>query len=248
MTTPNTPASTSSLSRPAPPPRRALIIVDVQPTFCEDGALPVAGGNAVAAKIADFVRAHRDEYDLLVTSQDWHIDPGTHFSPTPDFVDTWPAHGVAGTADAELHPDLTAALADGHGPHIRILKGHHAAAYSAFDGHGDSGAPLAKLLDRHGITDVDVVGIAESHCVKATVLDALTHQLRTRLLSDLTVPVTPELGAQARQAMLAAGAEALCSDDAFATTSPTEPTQSATPALASTHRVSNPIPALKVTL
>ena len=27
---------------------RALIIVDVQPTFCEGGALPVTGGNAVA--------------------------------------------------------------------------------------------------------------------------------------------------------------------------------------------------------
>ena len=27
---------------------RALIIVDVQPTFCEGGALPVTGGNAIA--------------------------------------------------------------------------------------------------------------------------------------------------------------------------------------------------------
>ena len=29
----------------------ALVIVDVQPTFCEGGALPVQGGNNVAKKI-----------------------------------------------------------------------------------------------------------------------------------------------------------------------------------------------------
>ena len=55
---------------------RALIIVDVQPTFCEGGALPVTGGNAVAEAVAAYVDAHRDEYQLIVTTQDWHIDPG----------------------------------------------------------------------------------------------------------------------------------------------------------------------------
>ena len=36
--------------------RRALIVVDVQPTFCEGGELPVEGGNAVAEAIAAHVR------------------------------------------------------------------------------------------------------------------------------------------------------------------------------------------------
>ena len=91
---------------------RALIIVDVQPTFCEGGALPVTGGNAIAEAVAAYVDAHRDEYQLIVTTQDWHIDPGAHFSETPDFVDTWPPHGVAGTAEAELHPALAHVNAD----------------------------------------------------------------------------------------------------------------------------------------
>ena len=34
---------------------RALIIVDVQPTFCEGGALPVEGGNACAQRVADLL-------------------------------------------------------------------------------------------------------------------------------------------------------------------------------------------------
>lgn len=70
--------------------QRALIIVDVQPTFCEGGALGVDGGNAVAEQIADFVTEHADDYSYIVTTQDWHINPGHHFAEEPDFVDTWP--------------------------------------------------------------------------------------------------------------------------------------------------------------
>lgn len=62
------------------PDHRALIIVDVQPTFCEGRALGVESGNAFAERIADFVTDNADEYDLIVTTQDWHVDPGAHFS------------------------------------------------------------------------------------------------------------------------------------------------------------------------
>jgi nicotinamidase/pyrazinamidase len=184
--------------------RRALVVVDVQPTFCEGGALPVAGGNATAEAIAAFAATHRDRYDLVVTTQDWHVDPGAHFSDHPDFVDTWPPHGVAGTAEAELHP----ALADLH-PDAGVKKGAFAAAYSGFEGADPTGRSLAQILDAAGITDVDVVGIAESHCVRATALDAVADGLRTRVLTDLTVPVTPELGAAARADLAAAGVELL---------------------------------------
>ena len=35
---------------------RGLLIVDLQPTFCEDGELPVAGGNEIAFRIAEYTR------------------------------------------------------------------------------------------------------------------------------------------------------------------------------------------------
>lgn len=187
--------------------KRGLIIVDVQPTFCEGGALAVEGGNAVAEGIARFVADHRTDYDFVVTTQDWHIDPGAHFSEAPDFVDTWPPHGVANTAEAELHP----ALSDLR-PDASVKKGQYAAAYSGFEGVDPSGNSLAALLAKAGITDVDVVGIAESHCVKETALDAVREQLRTRVLADLTVPVTPELGEAAREEMQAAGVELVTSE------------------------------------
>jgi len=182
--------------------RRALLVVDVQPTFCEGGALPVEGGNATAEAIARYAAAHRDRYDLVVTTQDWHVSPGHHFSERPDFVDTWPPHGVAGTAEAELHP----ALAGLH-PDASVKKGAYQAAYSGFEGADEAGRMLADILREGDITDVDVVGIAESHCVRATTLDALSEGLRARVFTDLTVPVTPELGAAAREDMAAAGAE-----------------------------------------
>lgn len=186
------------------PSSRALLIVDVQPTFCEDGELAVAGGNQVADRIAEHLRAHRDEYRLTITSQDWHVDPGAHFSGQPDFVDSWPPHGLAGTANAELHPAVAAALAPS-GADVTIKKGLHEAAYSAFDGTSPDGRTLVEVLSEAGVSELDVCGIAESHCVRASALDALQAGLAVRLLTDLTVPVTEESGAAARQEISAAG-------------------------------------------
>ena len=157
---------------------RALIIVDVPPTFCEGGALPVTGGNAIAEAVAAYVDAHRDEYQLIVTTQDWHIDPG------------------AGTAEAELHPALAHVNAD-----VTIKKGQYEAAYSGFEGTTEDGATLLEALRAAGITDVDVVGLAESHCVACTAVDAARADFKTRVLGKLTAPVTAELGASARQWM-----------------------------------------------
>ncbi len=199
------------MSQPAPRPatHRALIVVDVQPTFCEGGELGVEGGHAIAGRIAEFAAAHRDRYDLVVTTQDWHVDPGRHFATppeVPDFVDTWPPHGVAGTANAELHPALA-----GLAPDASVKKGEYRAAYSGFEGVAPDGRSLADLLRAAHIKAVDVVGIAESHCVRATALDAHELGLETRVLTDLTVPVTAEQGAAARAELTAAGVRLIAS-------------------------------------
>lgn len=190
--------------------KRALIIVDVQPGFCEGGSLAVEGGNACAERIADFVTEYGDEYDLIVTTQDWHVDPGEHFSDNPDFVDTWPAHCVAGTDEAELHEAVASLNID-----FEIKKGEYAAAYSGFEGEDGEGRPLLRVLRDEEISEVDVVGIAESHCVKETALDALKNGMVTRVFSDLTVPVTEVLGQAARREMDEAGIEQLDSENAF---------------------------------
>lgn len=191
------------------PARRALIVVDVQPTFCEGGELAVDGGDAVADRVAAYVAAHRDRYSTVVTTQDWHIEPGPHFSDEPDFVDSWPPHGIAGTPNAELHPALARLAAD-----HAVKKGQYSHGYSGFDGSDESGRTLETLLREEGVSDVDVVGLVESHCVKHTALDAHRLGLGVRVLTDLTIPVSPEQGAAAREELAGAGVALLDSSSA----------------------------------
>ncbi|MET3919813.1 isochorismatase family protein [Arthrobacter sp. UYEF20] len=108
---------------------RALIIVDVQNDFCEGGSLPVGGGSELAAEISEYVDSHHGQFDHIVATQDWHIEPGAHFSEEPDFVDSWPRHCVAGTRGAELHPDLDTEYIQAY-----FRKGQYTAAYSGFEG------------------------------------------------------------------------------------------------------------------
>jgi len=180
---------------------RALVIVDVQPTFCEGGSLAVEGGNQVAADIGALI--HSDHgYALVATTQDWHIDPGDHFSEEPDLIDSWPPHGVAGTPDAALHP----ALAD-EAQHIDcgVRKGQYGAAYSGFEGTTEDGTSLAALLRNAAVTDVDVVGLALDHCVRATALDAVKEGFATRVLVELTAAVANDTAVSALGELREAG-------------------------------------------
>lgn len=188
-------------------PRTALLIVDVQPTFCEAGALAVEGGNDVAAKVAELL-AGEHGYDLVVTTQDWHIDPGDHFSDEPDFVDTWPPHGEAGTAEAELHPALDPVT---DRIDARVRKGMHAAAYSGFEGVDNDGRTLNDLLSSAGVHEVDVVGIAFDHCVRATAMDAAANGYATTVIEGLSASVAPETEAAARTQLADAGVEVIIS-------------------------------------
>ena len=62
---------------------KALIIVDVQNDFCPGGALATQQGANVASLISEYVEEHHHQYDAIVATQDWHIDPGDHFSENP---------------------------------------------------------------------------------------------------------------------------------------------------------------------
>jgi nicotinamidase/pyrazinamidase len=182
---------------------RALVVVDLQLDFCEGGSLGVGGGHDVAAAVAELVR--EQDYACVAATQDWHVDPGDHFSASPDFVDTWPAHCRAGTPGAELHPDLPLDRID-----AVFRKGEHAAAYSGFEGTtGDepqARVDLAGWLRGRGVTAVDVVGIATDHCVRATALDAVTAGFETRVLLGLTAGVARDSTDRALEQLRAAGA------------------------------------------
>jgi nicotinamidase/pyrazinamidase len=179
---------------------RALIIVDVQNDFCEGGSLAVAGGATVAAGISSLLASGGHDYDHVVATQDFHVDPGSHFSAHPDYASSWPAHCVAGTPGQEFHPDLDTSAVE-----AVFRKGAHAAAYSGFEGATEDGTPLADWLRARGVGAVDVVGIATDYCVRATAADAAAAGFDTRVLLGLTAGVAPGSTAEAIDALQQAG-------------------------------------------
>ena len=178
----------------------ALIVVDVQVDFCEGGSMGVDGGAATAAAISRHLAREAGRYTHVVASRDYHEDPGAHFSDAPDFVDSWPPHCRVGDAGAAFHPELDVAALD-----AVFGKGLREAAYSAFDGVGPGDASLADWLCARDVTEVDVVGIATDHCVRATALDAVAAGFPTTVLLGLTAGVAPATTSRARDAMTAAG-------------------------------------------
>jgi nicotinamidase/pyrazinamidase len=168
---------------------RALIIVDVQNDFCEGGSLAVTGGAAVAVAITEHLRDNGSRYSVVVGTQDQHIDPGDHFAEEPDWADSWPEHCVRGTHGARAHASLDVSLV-----HAWFAKGERSSAYSGFEGtteEEDGSRPgLASWLRSRGIDEVEVVGLATDHCVRATALDAVAEGFGTTVLLELTAGVS----------------------------------------------------------
>ncbi|MEX3609630.1 isochorismatase family protein [Rothia sp. LK2588] len=186
----------------------ALIIVDVQNDFCPGGTLATEAGADVASAISEYVEDHHTDYAAIVATQDWHIDPGSHFSSDPDFKNSWPVHCRAETEGAETHPNLDTDYIEAY-----FRKGEYEAAYSGFEGllapedtvmtgerdahasaQPDDGpkVSLDDWLREHEITDVHVVGIATDFCVKATAIDAVDAGYETTVLAEYTAPVSEE--------------------------------------------------------
>lgn len=185
---------------------RALIVVDVQNDFCEGGSLAVPGGAQIAADITDYIETSAGRYAVVAATQDWHIDPGSHFSQTPDYVDSWPEHCVADTPGASLHPDLDSELVDAF-----FRKGQYEAAYSGFEGvqapdvevptgdpdaeeDADAEEPLSldDWLRENDVDEVVIVGLAADYCVKATALDAVAAGYDTAVIPELCRGISRE--------------------------------------------------------
>jgi nicotinamidase/pyrazinamidase len=185
---------------------RALIVVDVQNDFCEGGSLAVSGGADVAFRIGLLLHAWQEAepeertYAHVVATRDHHVDPGNHFSASPDFEQSWPRHCVVGTDGVSFHPNLDPQPFD-----AIFDKGEYAAAYSGFEGKNHDGTGLADWLREHEVSGVDVCGIATDYCVRATALDAARAGFDTAVLTELTAGVAPATTQEALTELANAG-------------------------------------------
>lgn len=191
--------------------RWALGVIDVENDFCEGGSLAVEGGAALAAGVNRWVRSDPRRWAARFATADRH-SPGLagHFAPDgdePNYVDTWPAHCVAGTHGAELHANLLADTSESELFDVLVEKGQTTAAYSGFEGTTPDRDLLVDWLRSRAIDGVELVGIATDHCVRATALDALAAGFAVRIVTDLCAGITPESTAAALQELAVAGAE-----------------------------------------
>ncbi len=120
----------------------ALLIVDVQNDFCPGGALAVADGDQVVP-VLNRLAARAAALGLPVyASRDWHPIDSIHFAANGG---PWPAHCVAGTPGARLHPDLALPSRA-----MIVTKGttRDDHGYSAFEGQVTGRGALADDLRR----------------------------------------------------------------------------------------------------
>jgi len=206
----------------------ALLLVDLQPDFLPDGALPVAGGDQILDPVRRLMTSGR--FGVIVATQDWH-PPGhasfasSHPGRKPfDMImlhgheqTLWPDHCVQGSPGAQLHPALpwTAAA-------VVVRKGMEPAcdSYSGFRNNWNERGErpptgLAGYLRERGVTELFVCGLARDYCVKWTAEDGADAGFRVWVIWDLTRPVDPSSDPRVRDE-LAARRVRIMSSDQFA--------------------------------
>lgn len=104
----------------------------------------------------------------------------------------WPDHCMQGSRDAAFHPAL-----DRSRIHFVQRKGEdrETDSYSAFrDNHAERATGLDAELRRHGITELDICGLATDYCVKFSALDAraMLPGVTVRVIEDATRGISAE--------------------------------------------------------
>jgi len=170
---------------------KALIIVDLQNDFLPGGALPVPHGDEIIP-IANETQSY---FDLVLATQDWHPpDHGSFAADHPgkkpgdrvmlDGIEQilWPVHCVQNTHGAEFASSFdTSRIA-----HV-FHKGteRNIDSYSTFfDNVHRRHTGLAHYLEKRGIKDIYLMGLALDYCVKYSTLDARQLGLNTHVIVD----------------------------------------------------------------
>jgi len=170
---------------------KALIIVDLQNDFLPGGALPVPRSDEVIPLANEL----QQRFELVVATQDWHPpDHGSFAANHPgkepgdriilDGIEQilWPVHCVQNTHGAEFAPAFDTS---------RIAHVFHKGvdplidSYSTFfDNAHRRHTGLAHYLDKRGVKDIYLMGLALDYCVKYSALDARQLGLTTHVILD----------------------------------------------------------------
>ena len=169
----------------------ALILVDIQNDFLPGGTLAVPHGD----EVVPLVDGLQQRFDLIVATKDWHpSDHGSFAANHPgknpgdrivlDGIEQilWPVHCVQDTHGSEFAPSFDTSRIE----HV-FHKGteRNIDSYSTFfDNAHRRQTGLAHYLEKHGIKDIYLMGLALDYCVKYSALDARHLGLNTYVIVD----------------------------------------------------------------
>lgn len=176
----------------------ALIIVDVQKDFMEQGSLPIPDSN----RIIPVLNVYIEKFDSLglpiFATRDWH--PLKHCS-FQDQGGTWPEHCVQFTEGAAFAHGLKLST------EAEVISKGTAMEEDAYSGF--QGTDLDQRLHALNTERVFIGGLALDVCVLNTVMDAVLNGYRVFVLEDASqaVNINPDDGDKAVAEMQSAGVQ-----------------------------------------
>jgi nicotinamidase/pyrazinamidase len=193
-----------------------VIVVDLQGDFTtyKNGSLAVEGTDKA---FVDKVQKSTEELSakgyLIFGTQDWH--PADHISFFSNHSGKkpfeaiqiegrtqvlWPPHCVQGTQNARVLTDNNLFLAI-----VKKGKDKQFDSYSGFQDDGGAKTEMNQILQKNGIKELIVYGIATDYCVKATAIDAAAAGFKVTVIEGLSKGVAPDTTAKALEEMKAKG-------------------------------------------
>jgi len=193
-----------------------VIVVDLQGDFTtyKNGSLAVAGTDeAFVNKVQKVTQELSAKGYPIFGTQDWH--PGDHISFFSNHSGKkpfeaiqiegrtqvlWPPHCVQGTENARVLVDNNLFIAI-----VKKGKDKKFDSYSGFQDDGGEKTEMNRILQKNGIKELIVYGIATDYCVKATAIDAVAAGYKVTVIEGLSKGVAPDTTAKALEEMKAKG-------------------------------------------
>ncbi len=197
----------------------ALLLIDLQNDFCQNGSLAVPEGDSVIDVANQAITLFQKRKLPIVASQDWHpaehrsfaANSGTQVGQIGMLNDLpqvwWPVHCVQETIGAEFHPKLHQSAV------TKIVRKGQQIDVDSYSAFFDNGRRIKTELDdwlkENHVTRLFVMGLATDYCVKFTVLDALALNYDVTVIIDgcRGVNLQPQDSSNALQVMADKGAK-----------------------------------------
>ena len=161
--------------------KSALVVIDMQRDFLEDGApVQADGGLAIIDHINTLIAATREAGLPVIFTHEVHRSDGADYGIELEFD---PRHCEEGTTGADLHPDLDIIDADYH-----IKKRR----YDAF-----VGTDMDLLLRSLKVENLYFCGVDTDICVLGSVVSARNHDYRCALVPEACAGSSAEAHAAA---------------------------------------------------